>query len=86
MSFYVYILRCSDGSFYTGWTTDPKRRLDRHNAGTGSRYTRSRRPVTLVYCRECTSRNEAMRQECLIKKMRHPEKQRLIDEKRLSFP
>ena len=69
LPFYVYIVRCRDGSLYTGWTTDPEKRLNRHNAGTGARYTRSRRPVVLAYCEECPSREEAMSREFRIKRM-----------------
>ena len=79
MSFYVYIVRCGDGSLYTGWTTDPQKRLDSHNAGTGARYTRSRRPVVLVYCEECSTRKDAMSRECRIKKMTREAKRRLIE-------
>lgn len=52
MSFFCYILECADGTYYIGWTTDPQRRLLQHNAGRGARYTRSRRPVRLVYLEE----------------------------------
>lgn len=83
MSFHVYIVRCSDGSLYTGWTTNPEKRLNSHNAGTGARYTRSRRPVTLVYCLECPTREEAMSRECRIKRMSREAKQQLIEEEGL---
>ncbi|MHB0856630.1 MAG: GIY-YIG nuclease family protein [Anaerolineae bacterium] len=63
------MLRCNDGSLYTGWTTDPARRLAKHNAGRGSRYTRVRRPVVLVYLEGHASRAEAMRREQTIKGM-----------------
>ncbi len=56
---YVYILRCADGTLYTGWTTDLNRRLAAHNAGSGAKYTRSRRPVALLYSEECASRGAA---------------------------
>lgn len=85
MSFYVYIVRCGDGSLYTGWTTDLEKRLNSHNAGTGARYTRSRRPVILVYCEEYSTRGEAMSRELRIKRMSRQAKQRLIDEKVLLF-
>ena len=80
MPFYVYIVRCRDGSLYTGWTNDPEKRLSRHNAGTGARYTRSRRPVVLAYCEECPSREEAMSREFRIKRMTREAKRRLIAE------
>jgi hypothetical protein len=51
MACFCYLLECSDGSFYTGWTTDPQRRAKQHNLGTGARYTRMHRPVRLVYVR-----------------------------------
>lgn len=78
MRFFVYILKCSDGSLYTGWTTDPEKRLNSHNAGTGARYTRSRRPVVLVYSEACPTREEAMRRECRIKRLSRAAKLKLI--------
>ena len=57
---YVYIVECADGSYYTGWTTDLRRRLAAHNAGRGSRYTRIRRPVKLVYSEEHPDRASAV--------------------------
>jgi putative endonuclease len=68
-SAYVYLLRCADGTLYCGWTTDPQRRLLQHERGTASRYTRSRRPVQLVWTRECADRSEAMREEVRIKRL-----------------
>lgn len=65
----VYLLRCSDGSFYTGVTNCLERRLQRHNQGTASKYTRSRRPVTLVATGARMTRSEALRLEAVIKKM-----------------
>jgi putative endonuclease len=78
MVFYCYILECSDGSFYTGWTTDPERRLTQHNRGTGSRYTRSRRPVRLVYMEELPDKSAALKRERAIKALPRTKKQRLI--------
>ncbi len=68
---YVYILRCADGTLYTGVTTDPVRRLREHNAGggLGARYTRARRPVTLAHCEEAASRADACRREMAIKRL-----------------
>ena len=66
---FVYLLRCADGTLYCGWSTDPERRLRQHQAGTASRYTRTRRPVELVYAREFESRSEAMREEIRIKRL-----------------
>ncbi|MCS6866290.1 MAG: GIY-YIG nuclease family protein [Gemmataceae bacterium] len=75
---FVYILRCRDGTLYTGITTDCTRRLQEHNAGTASRYTRSRRPVVLVY-RECvTDQPAALRREAAIKKLPRSAKEQLI--------
>ena len=71
---YTYILRCSDGSFYTGWTNDLEKRLAAHNAGTGSKYTRARRPVELVYHEEFETKEEAMRREWAIKQLSRAEK------------
>ena len=76
-AYYTYVLRCADGTFYTGWTTDPQRRLSVHNAGRGARYTRSRRPVRLVYVEECSSQGQAMQRERAIKRMSHAAKQSL---------
>jgi putative endonuclease len=68
---FVYILRCADGTLYTGITTDPARRVHEHNAGTvqGARYTRGRRPVELVYWEEAPDRASAARREMRIKRL-----------------
>jgi putative endonuclease len=66
---YCYIVECSDGTFYTGWTTNLENRVASHNAGRGSRYTRLRRPVRLVYFERLPNRSEAMRREAQIKRM-----------------
>lgn len=76
---WVYILRCADGSLYTGWTTDPQRRLKAHNAGRGAKYTRSRRPAALVYTELCETKAAALRRERQIKGLTRAEKLRLID-------
>lgn len=78
MPFFCYILKCSDGTFYTGWTTDPLRREKQHNAGTGSHYTRMRRPVKMMYVEEQPDRTSAMKREIAIKKMSHAAKSKLI--------
>jgi len=75
---WVYMLRCVDGSLYTGWTVDVQRRLARHRAGTASRYTASRLPVELAWVREMPDRRAARRKETLIKKLRHGEKLALL--------
>ena len=74
----VYILRCADGSLYTGITNDIARRCKQHNAGTASRYTRSRLPVELVYQESQPSRSMALKRELAIKAMTRPQKQLLI--------
>ena len=75
---FVYLLRCADGSLYCGWTNDLRRRLAAHNAGTGGKYTRSRRPVELVYWEHFATREEAMRREWHIKRLSRAEKLALI--------
>ena len=76
---YTYILHCADGTYYTGWTTDPDRRLKAHNSGKGSKYTRSRLPVELVHLEQFETKEEAMSREWHIKHMTRQEKQALID-------
>jgi len=80
MPFYCYILECSDGTFYTGWTTDPPRREKQHNAGTGARYTRTRRPVKLVYIEEQADRVAALKRELAIKRMSRGKKKILANQ------
>ena len=75
---YVYIVECSDGTFYTGWTTNLARRVAAHNAGRGSRYTRPRRPVVLKYWETQPDRAAAQRRELAIKRLSHPGKRRLV--------
>lgn len=75
---YVYILRCADGTFYTGWTTDPERRTKVHNSGKGAKYTRARRPVELIYYEEFDDKIEAQRREWAIKQLTRAEKEALI--------
>jgi len=76
---YVYLLRCSDGSLYCGWTTDVQRRLAAHGAGTASRYTRSRRPVELALVICVADRVAALREEARIKRLSRAAKLRLIE-------
>ncbi len=78
---YCYILRCSDGTLYTGWTTNPERRIREHNSGSASRYTRIRRPVRLVYLEAQGGRRQAMRRERAIKNMSRMRKEALIRER-----
>lgn len=82
--YYLYILQCADGTLYTGITLDLKRRAREHNATKlGSKYTRGRRPVTLVYFNEYPTRSMAAREEALIKKLSRQEKLNLIENKKL---
>lgn len=74
---YVYILRCADDTLYCGWTTDLTKRLVAHNSGRGAKYTRSRRPVELIYVEEYEDRHDALSREWHIKRMSWEEKQRL---------
>ncbi len=75
---YMYILRCADGSLYTGWTNDLDKRIAAHNAGTGGKYTRSHRPVTLVYFECFSTKEEAMKREYAVKQLSREEKEALI--------
>lgn len=75
---FVYMVRCADGSLYTGWAADVERRIAQHNAGRGGRYTRARRPVKLVYQEEHLDRSAAMRRERAIKQLDREHKERLI--------
>lgn len=79
MPYFCYILECSDGTYYTGWTTDPLRREAQHNAGRGARYTRTRRPVKLVYVEELPDQAAAMKREQAIKNIKRAGKERLIN-------
>ena len=75
----VYILRCADGSLYTGWTNDVEARIKAHNESrAGAKYTRSRRPVTLVYWEDCGTKEQAMSREWHIKHLTREEKLALI--------
>jgi predicted GIY-YIG superfamily endonuclease len=75
---FVYIMECSDGSFYTGITNDLERRQQQHNDGTASRYTRSRRPVVLRYLEVCESRSQALIRECSLRLLTRKEKEQLV--------
>lgn len=78
MEYTVYILRCADGSLYTGIARDAQKRLAQHNAGKGAKYTRSRRPVELVYTEPASDKSAALKREIAIKKLSHADKQQLI--------
>ena len=77
---YTYIVKCSDGSFYTGWTNDLEKRIKAHNDGKGAKYTKSRRPVVLAYYEEFHAKEEAMRREWEIKQMTREQKMKMIRE------
>ena len=79
MSNYTYIFRCSDDTLYCGWTNNLEKRLAAHNAGTAAKYTRTRRPVELVYYEEFETKQEAMSREYHIKKLTRREKTELIN-------
>ena len=75
---YTYLLECSDHSFYCGWTNDLDKRVMAHNSGNGAKYTKSRRPVALVYYETYETKEAAMKREAAIKRMSRREKERLI--------
>ena len=75
---YLYILRCGDGSLYTGITTDVEKRLEAHSSGTGAKYTRGRGPLTLVYRETCGTHSAALKRELQVKSMTRQQKQELI--------
>ena len=78
MKAYTYLLRCADGTLYCGWTNDIEKRLAAHNSGHGAKYTRSRRPVVLVYSEAYEDRHDALSREWHIKRMSRTEKEKLI--------
>lgn len=78
MSAFVYMLRCKDGSLYTGWTNDLEHRLAMHSSGRGAKYTRGRGPLELVYSEELPDKEAALRRECAIKKLRREQKLALL--------
>ena len=79
---YTYLLRCADGTLYCGWTNSLEKRVAAHNAGTGARYTKSRRPVELAYCEVFATKQEAMRREAQIKRLTRRQKLLLIENSR----
>jgi putative endonuclease len=78
MECYCYILECADGTFYTGWTTDPERRVRQHNKGIGARYTKIRRPVKLVYLEPQADKITALKRERAIKALTRKQKMKLF--------
>lgn len=81
----TYMLRCSDGTLYTGWTNNIEKRLKAHNAGKGGKYTRVRTPVELVYLEEHETKQEAMSREVKIKRLTRKEKEELIKKEQHHF-
>jgi putative endonuclease len=79
MPFFVYIMLCSDGTFYTGYTKNVEERAKLHLNGKGAKYTKSHPPTKVSYIETFTSRSEAMRRERAIKKLSHQQKQELVD-------
>lgn len=77
--FYVYIIRCADGSFYCGYTTDVEKRFEKHKSGKGAKYTRSHLPLEIVYIEEFESKSDALKRECEIKSMTRSQKEKLIN-------
>ena len=77
-TWYLYILRCKDGTYYTGITTDVEKRLEVHRSGKGAKYTRGRCPLELVYSENCAAHSHALKRECEVKKLKKPEKEILI--------
>lgn len=80
MPYYVYIIRCKDGSYYTGHAKDAQKRFEIHKQGRGARYTRIHEPQELVYVEQLESRGEAMKRESKIKTFSHNKKKQLITE------
>lgn len=76
---YTYIVKCSDKTFYTGWTNDLEKRIEMHNSGKGAKYTKARMPVELVYYEAFDTKEEAMSREWHIKRLSRSEKQKLIE-------
>ena len=81
---YTYLLKCADGSFYCGYTTNPKKRVQVHNTGKGAKCTRSRLPVELVYAEEYETKSKAMHREWEIKQLSHAQKQELVSNMKLN--
>ena len=77
-TWYLYILRCGDGTLYTGITTDLEKRLEVHRAGKGAKYTRGRAPLALVYREACADHSDALKREITVKKLTKQEKLLLI--------
>lgn len=85
MGYYVYMLECQDGTFYTGWTVDLQKRVKSHNQGKGAKYTRGRCPVFLRYFEEFPNKEEAMQREWAIKQLSRAAKLELIKSGKIDF-
>lgn len=85
MAYYCYMLLCANGGYYTGWTTDPLRRLKQHNAGRGARYTRMNGPSELVYVEEVADHSTALKREAEIKLLKHHKKAALCADETLNI-
>ncbi len=81
MAHFVYFVKCRDNSLYCGYTTDLKKRVEKHNSGKGAKYTMKRRPVNLVYSEEFETKQEAMKREYALKQLTRIEKLKLINSK-----
>ena len=77
---YMYVVECCDGTYYTGYTTDVKKRIAVHNNGKGAKYTRARLPVKLIYVEGFDSKEEALSAEALLKRKKRPQKERFLSE------
>ena len=77
---YMYVVECHDGSYYTGYTTDVKKRVAVHNSGRGAKYTRARLPVKLIYAEGFDSKEEAMSAEALLKRKKRPQKESYLND------
>lgn len=82
-NWYLYILRCGDGTLYTGITTDVEKRLETHRAGKGAKYTRGRGPLQLEYREYCGTHSDALKREIQIKRLDRAEKEKLLENKGL---
>jgi putative endonuclease len=78
MLYYVYIVECSDGTFYTGYTNNIENRVNKHNSGKGAKYTKTRLPVKLVYKEKFCTKSEALKREYFIKQLTRKEKEKLM--------
>ena len=84
--FYVYMLRCADGTLYTGWTNDIHKRIEAHNSGRGAKYTRSRSPCKLVWAEAAETKSAAMKREYEIKQLTRKQKQDMLDAQPKNWP